>query len=83
MTTLDVPQIEPIIRSMKQEKPVKPYTASTLAKKAGVSKSYVARLCRRDKLPALKVGGAWLILREVGDEWIENRERRQQEEEQA
>lgn len=50
-----------------------PYTATTLAAAAGVSKQYIAQLCREGKLAAVKVGPVWLIGREVGATWLERR----------
>jgi excisionase family DNA binding protein len=51
----------------------KPYTASELARKAGVTPGYVARLCRKGSLEATKVGGVWIISPEVAQRWLEKR----------
>lgn len=52
---------------------IKLYSATDLAEKAGVSGSYVARLCRTGKLPAQKFGTVWLIREEDADAWLEKR----------
>jgi excisionase family DNA binding protein len=53
----------------------RPYTASSLARAAGVSVVYIARLCRQGKLRAMKLKSVWLIPREAGDAWLEARKR--------
>ncbi|MFA5266039.1 MAG: helix-turn-helix domain-containing protein [Opitutaceae bacterium] len=49
------------------------YSASDLAKKANVSPSYVARLCRTGELPALKMGTVWLIKAADAEAWLATR----------
>lgn len=49
------------------------YSASDLAKRAGVSPSYVARLCRTGKLPATRLGGTWIIRAEDAERWLAER----------
>ena len=55
------------------DKHPKPYTAASLARAAGVHRSYVARLCRQGKIEADKVGGHWIIAHDVGLRWINSR----------
>jgi len=51
-----------------------PLTAAELAEEAGVSASYVARLCREGRIPARKVGGAvWVIVRAEALAWANER----------
>lgn len=49
------------------------YTATTLAKEAGLSGSHVARLCREGEIEANKVGSVWIIQPEVAREWLQRR----------
>ena len=49
------------------------FTAASLAKLAGVSRVYVARLCREGKIPAKKYATVWIISREDGQRWLEAR----------
>ena len=47
------------------------WTASSLARAAGVGADYVARLCRNGKIPAVKVGNAvWVITNKDGLAWL-------------
>jgi len=55
----------------------KPYTATSLAKEAGIDFSYVARLCRQEKIPAFKLGNTWIISFEDGQAWLTDREAKQ------
>jgi excisionase family DNA binding protein len=48
-------------------------SASDLARKANVSASYVARLCRKGEIPATKMGTVWLIRAEDAETWLEQR----------
>lgn len=51
------------------------FTASSLAKAAGVHKTYVARLCKAGIIPAVKVAEAvWLIRYEDGAAWLAARQ---------
>jgi excisionase family DNA binding protein len=59
----------------------KPFTASGLAREAGVHHSYVTHLVREGVIPAMKIGNAWIIQREDGLAWIAEREERLQEDE--
>ena len=52
-----------------------PYTASTLARAAGVSTSYVARLCRLGTLPCRRLNSVWLIRFEDGATWLKGRQK--------
>lgn len=57
------------------------YTATTLAAAAGISKTYVARLCRQGKIPAVKLSPTvWLIRYEDGVAWLEARETKRSQE---
>lgn len=48
------------------------FSATELAEVAGVSCSYIARLCRIGKIPAEKVGNAvWVIQRVDALAWLE------------
>jgi hypothetical protein len=58
----------------KRDQNPKPYTATSLAEAAGVTFSYVARLCRRGDIDCIKVGGIWIIDRETGKRWLEARQ---------
>jgi len=50
------------------------FTAASLAKAAGIDRSYVARLCRQRIIPAVKVAPtAWVIRYEDGAAWLEAR----------
>ena len=49
------------------------YSASSLAERAKVSPSYVARLCRRGEIPATKLGTVWLIRAEDAEAWLAKR----------
>lgn len=53
-------------------------SASDLAKKANVSASYVARLCRRGEIPATKLGTVWLINADVAEAWLVNRSKHEE-----
>ena len=78
MWVLTVQQIEPIIilgGAMSEKQAI--YTASDLAKKANVSISYVARLCRKGKIEATKLGPVWLINAEVAEQWLVDRSKHQ------
>jgi len=49
-------------------------TAAELAQEAGVSASYIARLCREGRIPARKVGGTvWVIARVEALAWVNER----------
>lgn len=56
------------------------YTATRLADEAGVTSSYVQRLCRQGIIPGMKYGGAtggggvWIIKREDAEAWLQSRE---------
>ena len=54
------------------------YTAATLAAQAGVSKVYVARLCRNNKLQCERMGNVWFIRYEVGAAWLAARKAKSQ-----
>jgi len=47
--------------------------ASELAKRAGVSTSYICRLCRQGKIEAVKVGNSWIIERDEAQRWLAER----------
>lgn len=49
------------------------FTASEVAQEAGVSGSWVARLCREGAIPATKVGSVWLIKPEDAEAWLQRR----------
>jgi excisionase family DNA binding protein len=51
-------------------------TASDLAKMANVDFSYICRLCRTGRIPAIKHGPAWLIRREDALAWLASRRAR-------
>lgn len=54
------------------------FTASSLAEAAGIDKSYIARLCRQGKIPAIKLNPqTWLIRYEDGAAWLEQRKTKQ------
>ena len=53
------------------------WTASSLAAAAGVSKSFVAGLCRSGTIPARKAGNVWLIAYATGANWLNERQARQ------
>lgn len=57
--------------------------AATLAEKAGVSGSYVSRLCRNGTIPAQKIGQIWLIRHEDAVAWLEDRDSRQKSDPEA
>lgn len=47
-------------------------TATEMAREVGVSKSYIARLCREGRIAAEKVGGTvWVIERKEVLRWID------------
>jgi len=51
------------------------FTAGALARAAGVSPSYVSRLCRQGIIPAVKIADAvWIIRRADGLAWLAQRE---------
>jgi excisionase family DNA binding protein len=53
----------------------KPWGSADLAKAAGVSDSYVRRLCAAGKIAgAYKIGKTWLIPRGSGDQWLASRQ---------
>lgn len=54
------------------------YTATDLAKAAGVHFTYTARLCRKGKLPCRRLGRYWIISFEDGQKWLEEREARRE-----
>lgn len=67
-------------RAMDDTTTGRDFTAGTLARAAGVSPSYVARLCRLGILPAVKVAGAvWVIRYADGAAWLAQREAKQRE----
>lgn len=49
------------------------YTASDLAKVAGISPAYVARLCRTGKLAATRLGRTWVIRAKDAEAWLATR----------
>lgn len=51
------------------------YSATDLAKRANVSLSYVARLCRQGVIPAVKMGHMWIIEPDDARVWLESRQR--------
>jgi len=56
------------------------FTASSLAAAAGISRSFVARLCKSGAIPAVKIAGAvWVIRYEDGAAWLAQREAKQRE----
>lgn len=62
---------------MKQDANEQDYTATSLAAAAGVHFTYIARLCRQGKLACRKLGQYWLISREDGQRWLEERQAKQ------
>lgn len=50
------------------------YTASSLAKAAGVHFTHIARLCREGKLDCRKFGSYWIIPFDVGAAYIAERQ---------
>ena len=54
-------------------------TAQDLAEKAGVSQSYISRLCRRGRIKARKLGPVWLISPEAAQDYLEARQEKQAE----
>lgn len=51
------------------------FTATSLAAAAGVSKVYVARLCRLGIIPAVKIAkNVWVIRHEDGAAWLAQRQ---------
>ena len=60
----------------ESETPGPEISATDLARAAGVSAVYVARLCKYGELEARKLGNYWLIRREVAEAWIVDRKRR-------
>ncbi|MBN2005787.1 MAG: helix-turn-helix domain-containing protein [Anaerolineae bacterium] len=54
-------------------------TAGELANEAGVTKTYICRLCRTGAIEAKKFGNVWLISRKVGMRWLAERESSQQQ----
>lgn len=52
-------------------------TTEQLARRAGVSREYIARLCREGGIEATKPGGRdWLIADEEAGRWLREREDR-------
>jgi len=49
------------------------WTTVALAEEAGVTVSYVGRLCRQGRLDAMWVGGRWLIADESARRWMRTR----------
>jgi len=61
-------------------KPGSDYNAASLAAAAGVHKSYVARLCRAGRIPAVKVADTiWVISYEDGQAWLATHKKRKTE----
>lgn len=58
-----------------------PFTASSLAKAADVSPSYIASLCRDGRISARKFGPAWLIPYDEGEAWLAERQAKQEAQE--
>ena len=54
-------------------------TAQDLAKKAGVSQSYISRLCRQGRVKARKLGPVWLISQDAAQDYLEARQEKQEE----
>jgi excisionase family DNA binding protein len=55
----------------------KPWGSADLAEAAGVSDSLVRKYCAKGEIPgAYKIGKTWLIPRETGQQWLDNRRRR-------
>ncbi len=46
------------------------YSASDLARAANVTPGYVARLCRRGEIPAMKLGTTWIIRAADAEKWL-------------
>ncbi|MGC9396743.1 MAG: hypothetical protein ACP5J4_18005 [Anaerolineae bacterium] len=47
------------------------WTATSLGAAAGVTGSYVSRLCRQGKIKGQKFGPAWMIPYEEGRRWLD------------
>jgi len=45
-------------------------SASDLARAAGVTPGYIARLCRHGKIPARKLGSTWIIQERDAEAWL-------------
>lgn len=61
---------------MTDTEPGEYYTATSLARAAGVHITYTARLCRAGIIPAQRLGNAWLILEADARAWLAQREAR-------
>ena len=46
------------------------YSASDLARAAGVTPGYIARLINAGKIPATKLGTTWIIQARDAEEWL-------------
>ena len=60
---------------MSNEERKEPYTIAVLVEAASrggraVSKSHLSRLCREGKIPAEKVGRAWMIAPRDAELWL-------------
>jgi excisionase family DNA binding protein len=53
------------------------YTAATLAAEAGVSRVYIAKLCRDGKLDCERIGSIWLIHHDEAQRWLEQRAKKE------
>ena len=45
-------------------------SAADLARMIHVSRSYIARLCRKGTIPAKKLGATWMIRKQDADKWM-------------
>jgi len=59
---------------MDEQSTWQPFTASSLAQAAGVTRSYIARLCRLGELRCTKAGSVWIIQPEDALRWLDSRE---------
>lgn len=50
-------------------------TASELARRAELSNSYLARLCRDGRIPAQRAGQSWIISESAARDWLAERAR--------
>ena len=55
------------------------YTVTTLAAAAGVTRAYIARLCKRGAIAAYMIGKQYVIPHNVGAEWLAQRNKKQAE----
>ena len=56
------------------------YNAASLAHAAGVAPTYVARLCRAGRIPAVKVADTiWVISYEDGQAWLAKRKKKKRD----